>query len=322
MPSAALKYLAKRAKISLDKAEHLWAKSKEIVDTEYHLSKDDSSYWALRMGITKRMMGLKEYVTFAEFMREAAVSEKPRYDAIDIGEAVKFIKANCSDSIKWIKKGLGFWRMDRAAVIEQRLFAIADPTLTKRRSQNTSNHYTVLMDTNPYMRHFPKRSRSFIATTDMHYAESFKYADDQHKMMVIPVDGTPIGFVPAYDIWEIDPSPLFGTREVLTDLRNDFERLGISDTIESFQHVDALLKANPNEKLANLTIRDVWPKISDTEIANFLDSLYVAFTKAGFEMYTTKNVSEAVMRDDREVWIGGKCICISESAVQEIAGKL
>lgn len=69
MPATALKHLAKRAKISVDRAEHLWDKAKGIVKSEYDVSEDDPSFWALRMGITKRMMGLKEMTTFKEYMQ-------------------------------------------------------------------------------------------------------------------------------------------------------------------------------------------------------------------------------------------------------------
>ena len=68
MPTAALKHLAKKAKISLDRAEHLWDKSKEIVDAEYPYDKKDKRYWALRMGITKKMMGLGEQLSFTDFL--------------------------------------------------------------------------------------------------------------------------------------------------------------------------------------------------------------------------------------------------------------
>lgn len=66
MPSAALKHLAKKADIGMDRAEHLWDKAKGIVDKEY--GKKHKGYWGLVMGITKKMMGLGEQVTFSEYM--------------------------------------------------------------------------------------------------------------------------------------------------------------------------------------------------------------------------------------------------------------
>lgn len=68
MPQAALKHLAKRAKVSVDRAEELWTKAKGIVQSEYDVGEDDPSFWALRMGITKKMLGLKESLTFRQFI--------------------------------------------------------------------------------------------------------------------------------------------------------------------------------------------------------------------------------------------------------------
>lgn len=58
MPSTALKHLAKRAKVKPARAEHLWDKAKEIVTKEY--GADHDSFYALTMGITKKMLGLSE----------------------------------------------------------------------------------------------------------------------------------------------------------------------------------------------------------------------------------------------------------------------
>lgn len=58
MPSTALKHLAKRAKVKPARAEHLWDKAKDIVTKEY--GADHDSFYALAMGITKKMLGLSE----------------------------------------------------------------------------------------------------------------------------------------------------------------------------------------------------------------------------------------------------------------------
>jgi DNA-binding ferritin-like protein len=64
MPTAALKHLAKKANVSIDRAEHLWHKAKGIVSAEY--PKAAENYYALVMGITKKMMGLGEALTEEE----------------------------------------------------------------------------------------------------------------------------------------------------------------------------------------------------------------------------------------------------------------
>jgi len=63
MPVPALKGLSKKADISKARAEHLWDKAKNIVTKQY--GKKHKGYYALVMGITKKMMGLGE--GFEEF---------------------------------------------------------------------------------------------------------------------------------------------------------------------------------------------------------------------------------------------------------------
>lgn len=66
MPSAALKHLSKKAGVSIKRAEHLWTKAKLIVDKEY--GHDHEGYYALVMGITKKMMGLSEKLSFSDYL--------------------------------------------------------------------------------------------------------------------------------------------------------------------------------------------------------------------------------------------------------------
>lgn len=68
MPQAALKHLAKKAKISDAQAEHYWHVAKNIVKKEYDVDEGDGKFWPLTMGIAKKMMGLKESLSFKEFL--------------------------------------------------------------------------------------------------------------------------------------------------------------------------------------------------------------------------------------------------------------
>lgn len=68
MPTTALKHLAKKAKVPLDRAEHLWDKAASIAKSEYGVDEEDGAFWALRMGITKRMLGLGEAISFRQFL--------------------------------------------------------------------------------------------------------------------------------------------------------------------------------------------------------------------------------------------------------------
>lgn len=70
MPQVALKHLAKKANISDSQAEHYWHVAKSIVKKEYDVDEGDGKFWPLTMGIAKKMMGLKESLTFKEYLAE------------------------------------------------------------------------------------------------------------------------------------------------------------------------------------------------------------------------------------------------------------
>ena len=72
MPATAIKHLAKKANVSTERAEHLWHKAKGIVSTEY--GKNAKGYYALVMGITKKMLGLSEQLTEDEQQMTAEYS--------------------------------------------------------------------------------------------------------------------------------------------------------------------------------------------------------------------------------------------------------
>ena len=67
MPAAVLKSLVKKSGKSMADAEHDWNHAKKIVKKEYGKSEDDPSFWALVTGITKKMMGVKESISFRDF---------------------------------------------------------------------------------------------------------------------------------------------------------------------------------------------------------------------------------------------------------------
>lgn len=83
MPSTALKHLASKSDTSMERAEHLWDKAKGIVSKQYGSRKKVKGYWALVMGITKKMMGIKEGLTFSEFLMSEAITVADKDDAED-----------------------------------------------------------------------------------------------------------------------------------------------------------------------------------------------------------------------------------------------
>jgi hypothetical protein len=69
-------------------------------------------------------------------------------------------------------------------------YGYVDPSKSTRKSANTSNHYTLMMDNLPEWKAFPKRSKSVICITNL----EFRY-------IVLPKNGAKIAVCPNSDIW-------------------------------------------------------------------------------------------------------------------------
>lgn len=67
-----------------------------------------------------------------------------------------------------------------------------------RKSANTLNYYTLIIDNSPRWSKFPKRSQSFVCSTSKATAGAYGTA----LFAVFPFNGTPIGICPRNDIWD------------------------------------------------------------------------------------------------------------------------
>jgi hypothetical protein len=80
---------------------------------------------------------------------------------------------------------------------------IYDSTNAERKSQNTSNYYTRFFDTNPANAAWPKRSKSFICSTN--FDRAFSYGGDSYDKftLLLPFDGVKIASVGLPDMWDV-----------------------------------------------------------------------------------------------------------------------
>jgi hypothetical protein len=102
--------------------------------------------------------------------------------------------------------------------------------ITKRKSANTKNYFTLLFDNSPYLGEFPKRSESLICTSN--YEQAGAYA--VHKPhRVIPFDGAKIAICPNQDIW-------FSFSETVGDIYNfnDTIHTNYSKRLDKNNHIE------------------------------------------------------------------------------------
>lgn len=309
MPTTALKHLAKRAGVKLSRAEHLWDKAGDIVSAEYDVDKSDSSYWALRMGITKRMLGLSENKMTLKMFLEGAYDEQPNYQELEVQEAIDFLNSRCKNALWMLEKNRPLYRGHSARLSD---FTVVDTSKTQRVSENTSNFYTLILDNNPQCKDFPKRGRSFIGSTDDTKASQYGIC-----FIMIPTDGAKIGVVNKKDIWDAKVK-LFNKSHYIEDLNRFFESLGLRDTdINSFYKFDAALKSGDSYSV-NKFYENARNYFSFTYLANnkahlkFLESVYEAYSprNTGFTWYYTSDMPRDM--SDSEVWVSGEIVTISQ----------
>lgn len=318
MPTTALKHFAKKSNHTLADVEHKWAHAKKIVKDQYDLSEDDPSFWALTTGVLRKMLGLKESISFKDFINEAAVGEKPTYTSVQIKEAIKLLNTHCKDALWMLTENKPLWRGDDHAekFISKTGFATVDPSKTVRKSQNTKNYYTMIFDNHPKMVHYPKRSKSFITTTEGDNAAG--YADN--PFMLVPYDGVKMGVVNSTDMWANNISLFdseFGINiERVNTYFDMIPELKSGTSWEDWEQFDKKLKAKDKIAISNFNYAfDRFFKYDDDESNkkyqdNFINEVRKAYDPGvlGFTCHTTKTLGHNL---ESEVWVGGPCMLIS-----------
>ena len=117
-----------------------------------------------------------------------------RGEPMEQGEAYNWIDENCVQLVSWMKTGRHIARVVGGKSISQYWFVEPKSVGKPRRSANTLNYYTLLMDSNPRWKQFPKRSQSLICLTDGSYR-------GRDGWVVFPKDGWRIGDTGIRDLW-------------------------------------------------------------------------------------------------------------------------
>jgi hypothetical protein len=247
--------------------------------------------------------------TFKEYLHEERAGARiPSFDAVDVEKAIELLNEKCSDARWMLDVNRPIWRGERSSLVNAETgFMVSDPSKTIRKSQNTTNFYTLILDNNPLCKDFPKRSRSFIATTDRQVAHD--YADGKGEWAMIPFDGVKIGYVGQKDIWYTRIS-LFGIHSSLEALNDSWSETTLSDSDwNEWIEFDALLKENDSDSMKQLL--SGFPLARPYHL-RFLDTVYRAYgpKSTGFKCYTTATMPHV---ENTEVWVGGPVMMISKS---------
>ena len=254
--------------------------------------------------------------SFKQFLMEAAVGAPLKIvgHGNDAATLTTLFDTHCSDAEWMIERNTPLYRGVRNDVYDD--ITTVDPTQTERKSENTSNYYTLIFDNLPERAKWPKRSKSLIATTRLRVAEDYGTA-----RVVIPFNRVKIGCINSDD--------MFDTRLNLTNGANiePINQLWRALGLSAFDWNDWIafdkLPAEELESRYDQVIAkqgDVY-YFSRKQAAALFDVLRQdGFLRGVQRLYSNANLQphHSVVTTKRglaqahgEVWVGGPCIMVS-----------
>ncbi len=187
---------------------------------------------------------------------------------------------------------------------------VADGAQVNRKSKNTRNYYTLVVDNEPAWEAYPKRSKSFICSTDFSISTAFG-----NIYVVVPLENQNIGVCSNDDFWESfqDFRPAY-LNTAIWEIQRHFD-LDISET--NFDEMKKGMQA-----LGKL-IEDADLNGKDNDIAQFCHRIHRLGYEDGKDFYSwyaslfdperngftlTNKVDE--LPRGREIWMSGKVLLI------------
>ena len=253
------------------------------------------------------------FKTFLEAEITPFKSEHPDFDHIHA-----LIKEHCMDAINGAKNHCQLFRGDKKTPYKSGIY---HPSSGERKSQNTSNYYTSLFDTNTENAAWPKRSKSFICSTSFDNAWSYSGETSRNQpFFVFPYDGVKIGNTQRSDIWNtrLHLPEGFNGLQRLKSMNEFFAELLIRrlhhgiDFIPTMSELTSLLKkADPEIIYECMTDELLITREQDHEkaVALFIEKLPSIYSFANMGMALEK--PGAISSPASECWFSGTCIMLT-----------
>lgn len=260
-------------------------------------------------------------ITFKKFL-EAEVRPMDAPEMVDDLKALAdIVRKNCkfkTDGSPYI------WRGTRTPVKP----SVLNPGSGTRASQNTSNFYTILFDEAPANSKFPKRSESFICTTEYSTARAYSRAREDSLLAIYPLDSV-VASVNKSDIWRVrftlkrlqHTDSLPAVNSMLEDV------LGGDTSVSSTQDIVKAIRSRPPAQVRNAVMEHDFGGISSTA-RNATDEEFVDMLIADIQdSYVFEDLGMSLESVDdvppgSEVWFSGKCVAIPESRLDEFKSLL
>lgn len=233
-------------------------------------------------------------MSFKNFLTE---SKKSHYNDISQEEMIALTNKNVSDSSKFdIYRGSYYWDNNKSYII--------DTSKTTRKSANTYNYYTIVIDKILGEKGYPLRSKSIICSNNKEVSSNFGTLK-----VIIPFDDALIGIVPEEDIWYVNLSEV--DRVTFEDFANCLGSYDIS--VNSYDEiVNGIIKIiNDYDEFLKSECKTDFKKLFNNIDGNYdaVDKrLREVFDldKMGFKFATGKTYRKQSTKN--EIWISGKSI--------------
>lgn len=188
-----------------------------------------------------------------------------------------------------------------------------------RKSVNTGNYYTLLIDKLLKGTDYPLRSKSIICSSTRTTAKSYVgYNSQKTTYVIIPLKGTKVACTNYSDIWKMkfDFAVLKNNKYQITDssksrlitINQYYDGLDIND--DSYSEFINDLKKCLSKNIDEVEDRDSYEELKSIfrDVDN-LDNDVIALYKTIVDQFTLFDDASNI-KEDNECWVGGKCLAI------------
>jgi len=264
---------------------------------------------------------------FDNYLKENIIIQ-PEYKTFE-----RTMKVSEEVALEWLRKNDG-WKGSRLRIFRGTSFispyGIVRPSEHTRKSRNTLNYYTLMIDNFKSWNSFPKRSKSIICSTNEDYASGFA---NEEVYQVFAKKGGVYGVCSGGDIWRsfksFEPYGVDNANSMIEklfkkalDIKGLFSKnLNVttwSEFIELADICDSIDKGELQEFLYNDVKTFFMFKIVyfETNI-KFLNACEEAYLPKpnGFKIMTYGSGS---LPDDVEVWTDSDCLLVNNNHVYRL----
>jgi hypothetical protein len=205
----------------------------------------------------------------------------------------------------------------------------AFPSQYTRKSKNTKNYYTLIIDNLPSWNQYPKRSKSLVCSLSKHYAASYAFGNPH---ILIPIKNAKVGICSKADIWysfsEFSPDNLNEDIDrlvkILYKISNEDDKFATTPTsweelLNIFSYTDTVKDSLQNYKHELGRYFSIYLDKNET-LYNFIEKLFDPASN-DFDLISNYNKEHSKLDsyDDNEVWTDADCYLVSIEQMKQFS---